>query len=176
MMKNTVIRGTAENIYEERFSMAGKTGTCQVEYWKKPGQYIASFAGYFPAEDPKYSCIVVIHKPKKELGYYGNIVAAPVFKTIAQKIYTDTPVTDELENIEVIQASVEKEYESYYKTAQTHKTIMPDLKGLPAMDAVSLLENMGMRVQISGKGSVKSQSVDKGVKLKPNQVVSLTLI
>lgn len=175
MMKNTVIRGTADNIYEERFSMAGKTGTCQVEYWKKPGQYIASFAGYFPAENPKYSCIVVIHKPNKDIGYYGNIVAAPVFKTIAQKIYTDTPVTDELDGIEVNHASVEKEFEGYYNTAQTYKTIMPDLRGLPAMDAVSLLENMGMRVRISGKGNVKRQSIDKGTKLKPNQVVSLTL-
>jgi cell division protein FtsI (penicillin-binding protein 3) len=175
MMENTVIRGTADNIYEERFSMAGKTGTCQVEYWKKPGQYISSFAGYFPAEDPKYSCIVVIHKPKKEIGYYGNIVAAPVFKTIAQKIYTDTPVTDEVETINVQHVSVDKEYDSYYKTAQTYKTIMPDLRGLPAMDAVSLLENMGMRVQISGTGSVKSQSVIKGTKLKPNQTISLIL-
>jgi cell division protein FtsI (penicillin-binding protein 3) len=175
MMENTVIRGTADNIYEERFSMAGKTGTCQVEYWKKPGQYISSFAGYFPAEDPKYSCIVVIHKPKKEIGYYGNIVAAPVFKTIAQKIYTDTPVTDEVETINVQHTSVEEEYNSYYKTAQTYKTIMPDLRGLPAMDAVSLLENMGMRVQISGTGSVKSQSVNKGTKLTPNQTITLIL-
>jgi cell division protein FtsI (penicillin-binding protein 3) len=175
MMENTVIRGTADNIYEERFSMAGKTGTCQVEYWKKPGQYISSFAGYFPAEDPKYSCIVVIHKPKKEIGYYGNIVAAPVFKTIAQKIYTDTPVTDEVETINVQHASVEEEYNNYYKTARTYKTIMPDLRGLPAMDAVSLLENMGMRVQISGTGSVKSQSVNKGTKLTPNQTITLIL-
>ncbi len=175
MMKNTVIRGTADNIYEERFSMAGKTGTCQVEYWVKPGQYIASFAGYFPAEDPKYSCIVVIHKPKKEIGYYGNIVAAPVFKTIAQKIYTDTPVTDELQSIQVNHATVNKEFERYYKTAQTYKTIMPDLTGLPAMDAVSLLENMGVQVKISGKGTVRRQSVNKGTKLKKNQVVWLTL-
>ena len=91
MMENTVRRGTAKNIYSPAFSMAGKTGTCQTEYWIEPNRYISSFAGYFPADNPQYSCIVVIHKPEKSIGYYGNIVAAPVFKQIAQKIYTDTP-------------------------------------------------------------------------------------
>ena len=52
---------------------------------------------------------------------------------------------------------------------------MPNVIGLPAMDAVSLLENMGMRVQISGTGSVKSQSVNKGTKLTPNQTITLIL-
>jgi cell division protein FtsI (penicillin-binding protein 3) len=90
MMQNVVEKkhGTAHNIYSPSFSMAGKTGTCQTEYWKESGLYISSFAGYFPAENPKYSCIVVIHKPEKKIGYYGNVVAAPVFKKIAQKIYS----------------------------------------------------------------------------------------
>jgi cell division protein FtsI (penicillin-binding protein 3) len=84
MMKNVVVRGTAKNIYSENFSMAGKTGTCRTNYGNKsnPKQYIASFSGYFPAENPKYSCIVVIHKPNTSIGYYGNVVAAPVFKTV----------------------------------------------------------------------------------------------
>ena len=47
--------------------------------------------GYFPANKPEYSCIVVIHRPNKRLGYYGSTVAAPVFKKIAKKIYTATP-------------------------------------------------------------------------------------
>ena len=54
-------------------------------------QYISSFVGYFPAKQPEYSCIVVIHRPNKLLGYYGSTVAAPVFKKIAKKIYTATP-------------------------------------------------------------------------------------
>ena len=57
---------------------------------------MASFAGFFPADNPKYSCIVVVHSPKKEKGYYGALVAAPVFKDIAQKIYTTTPVNNQL--------------------------------------------------------------------------------
>lgn len=95
MMFNVVDKkwGTAHNIKDEDFTIAGKTGTCQVDYNQegKEVQYISSFVGYFPAEKPKYSCIVVIHRPNKKLGYYGSTVAAPVFKKIAKKIYTATP-------------------------------------------------------------------------------------
>ena len=95
MMFNVVDKewGTANNIKDKDFAIAGKTGTCQVDYSKddKEVQYISSFVGYFPADKPKYSCIVVIHRPNKKLGYYGSTVAAPVFKKIAKKIYTSTP-------------------------------------------------------------------------------------
>ncbi len=175
MMKNTVLRGTAENIYTENFSMAGKTGTCQTEYWIEPGRYIASFAGYFPAEDPKYSCIVVIHKPNRRKGYYGNIVAAPVFKDIARKIYTDTPVMDELENLDLNDNKVNQDFEQYYTKIQNEKLLVPDVTGMPAMDAVSLLENLGLKVNINGKGKVKRQSVSAGQKVKNNQIINLVL-
>ena len=174
-MKKTVERGTAANIYTENFSMAGKTGTCQTEYWIEPGRYIASFAGYFPAENPKYSCIVVIHKPNRRKGYYGNIVAAPVFKDIARKIYTDTPVMDELESLEVNDKKVETDFEKYYTKIQDEKLLMPDVIGMPAMDAISLLENLGLEVTLNGKGIVKRQSVSAGQKLKNKQTVKLEL-
>ncbi len=175
MMKNTVLRGTASNIYTENFSMAGKTGTCQTEYWIEPGRYIASFAGYFPAENPKYSCIVVIHKPNRRKGYYGNIVAAPVFKDIARKIYTDTPVMDELETLEVEEKRVKTDFDKYYTKIQDEKPLMPDVTGMPAMDAISILENLGLEVRINGKGVVKRQSVSAGQKIKSNQKVNLEL-
>lgn len=175
MMKNTVLRGTASNIYTENFSMAGKTGTCQTEYWIEPGRYIASFAGYFPAENPKYSCIVVIHKPNRRKGYYGNIVAAPVFKDIARKIYTDTPVMDELESLEVEDKRVKTDFEKYYTKIQDEKLLMPDVTGMPAMDAVSILENLGLEVRLNGKGVVKRQSVSAGQKIKNNQKINLEL-
>src|SRR5690606_8568481 len=160
--------------YSENFSMAGKTGTSQKDYAKKDKlSYISSFAGFFPADDPKYSCIVVIHEPDKSLGYYGADVSGPVFKKIAQKIFTDTPIVDELESLEVKNASVEKEFESYYSAAQTHKTIMPNVVGLPAMDAISLLENMGLKVQLRGSGIVKKQSLASGQKVSKNQTVVL---
>ncbi len=95
MMFNVIDKkwGTAHNIKDRDFTIAGKTGTCQVDYNKvgKEVEYISSFVGYFPAKKPKYSCIVVIHRPNKRLGYYGSTVAAPVFKKIAKKIYTATP-------------------------------------------------------------------------------------
>jgi len=179
ILKNIVVRGTGKKLYSETFSMAGKTGTARTEYWMKDWEdnprYISSFSGYFPVENPKYSCIVVIHKPSTEVGFYGADVSGPVFKRVAQKIYTDTPLIDEIESLEVQVGAVEAEYENYYKTAQTYKTVMPNLVGMPAMDAVVLLENMlvDVRVKLDGSGIVKAQSVDKNTKLKTNQTVVL---
>ncbi|WP_417885927.1 penicillin-binding protein [Zunongwangia sp.] len=175
MMENVVKRGTATNIYTPNFSMAGKTGTCQTEYWIEPGRYIASFAGYFPADNPKYSCIVVIHKPNRRKGYYGNIVAGPVFKKIAQKIYTDTPVLDELSSLTIQDKKVSEDFQEYYSKAKKETMLMPNVKGMPAMDAISLLENLGLQVKIDGDGVVKYQSVSAGKKIKNNQKVNLKL-
>ena len=95
MMFNVVDKkwGTAHNIRDSELTMAGKTGTCQLDYGRKDKevQYVASFVGYFPAEKPEYSCIVVIHRPDKKIGYYGSTVAAPVFKKIAKKFTIPFP-------------------------------------------------------------------------------------
>ena len=175
MMINTVKRGTAKNIYNKNFSMAGKTGTCQVEYWKEPGRYISSFAGYFPVDEPKYSCIVVIHKPKKEIGYYGNVVAAPVFKQVAEKIYNDTPVVDEVSARVAVEKTVEKSYDKYDEFSNKYITILPDVTGMPAMDAIALLENMGLKVRTRGKGKVVKQSLEPGIKITKDQKINLEL-
>ncbi len=87
ILEGVVERGTAQNIKNEHYSIAGKTGTAQVlESGRYTRKYITSFAGYFPADNPKYSAIVVIKNPK---GWrqYGSNVAAPVFKEIADNIY-----------------------------------------------------------------------------------------
>ncbi|WP_203256713.1 penicillin-binding protein [Hyunsoonleella ulvae] len=178
LLKNVVEKkhGTGHRLYSKNFSMAGKTGTCQKDYKDKEKlNYISSFAGFFPADNPKYSCIVVIHEPDKKVGYYGADVSGPVFKTIAQKIFTDTPVIEEMGSLEVKHASVEEQFEDYFKTAQTYKTIMPNVVGLPAMDAVALLENMGLKVGFKGAGIVKKQSIAKGQKIKKNQKVILEI-
>lgn len=176
LLKNVVEKdhGTGHRLYSKNFSMAGKTGTCQKDYRDKEKlNYISSFVGYFPAENPKYSCIVVIHEPDKSVGYYGADVSGPVFKKIAQKIFTDTPIVDEIKSLEVEFTLSENEYEHFYNVAQTYKTIMPSVIGLPAMDAISLLENMGLRVRLIGNGIVKKQSIEKGQKIKKNQTVVL---
>ncbi len=179
ILKNVVERGTGKSLYSPYFSMAGKTGTAKSEYWMsdwedKP-RYVSSFAGYFPADNPKYSCIVVIHKPSIKKGYYGADVSGPVFKRVAQKIFTDTPIIDEVKSLEVNNDDVSKEFDGYYETAQTYRTIMPNVTGLPLMDAITLLENMqvDVKVKVLGNGVVTSQSVDKGVKLKDKQTVVL---
>jgi cell division protein FtsI (penicillin-binding protein 3) len=85
--------GTAHNIKSEHYQIAGKTGTSLIAmqdgYGKdKRKAYQASFAGYFPADNPRYSCIVVISNPRNAI-YYGAWVAAPVFAEIADNLYLD---------------------------------------------------------------------------------------
>jgi cell division protein FtsI (penicillin-binding protein 3) len=92
MLEGVVERGTAMNLKNENFRIAGKTGTAQIaneKYGYKVNariSYQASFVGYFPAEKPEYSCIVVINSPSSAV-YYGNLVAGPVFREIANKVY-----------------------------------------------------------------------------------------
>ena len=173
MMKKVVEEGTGSTIYNPNFSMAGKTGTCQTEYWIESGRYVSSFVGYFPAEAPKYSCVVVIHKPNPKIGYYGSTVAAPVFEKIAQKIFIDTPLKDEILREAIPSDYASSTYKNYYETSQKYKTIMPDLTGYPAMDAVSILENLGLRVDLIGQGKITKQSIKKGTKISNNQRINL---
>ncbi len=91
LLRKVVEEGTARNINSPYVEIAGKTGTSQTEYWTGNTQYIASFAGFFPASNPRYSMIVVVHKPNKYIGYYGNDVAGKVFQRIAEEIYGITP-------------------------------------------------------------------------------------
>jgi len=103
MLENVVQKpwGTGNIIHNDYVKIAGKTGTSQTKYWANGDepinvQYIASFVGYFPSDNPKYTGIVVIHEPKKSKGYYGGTVAAPVFKRIAQKIQGLSPTIVEI--------------------------------------------------------------------------------
>jgi len=178
LLKNVIVKehGTGHGLYSDEFSMAGKTGTCQKDYVNKEQlNYISSFSGYFPADNPKYSCIVVIHEPDKSVGYYGADVSGPVFKKIAQKIYTDSPVIDEVNDLNQKSKTVEKDYDQYYAIAQKYITIMPDLKGMSAMDAIAILENMGLNVKVEGSGTVSKQSIKSGQKIKPKSVITLKL-
>lgn len=179
MMQNVVEKkhGTGNGLYSPDFSMAGKTGTCQKNYGGKRSEvkYISSFAGFFPVENPKYSCIVVIHEPVQAIGYYGADVSGPVFKKIAHKIYRDTPIFDQVENIEQVQKDVASSYELYLDKARKYKTIIPNVVGMPAMDAIPLLENLGLRVEVKGKGIVTKQSLEAGEKIGTEKRIVLEL-
>ena len=140
--------------------MAGKTGTAQVGYADRANLYYASsFVGYFPADNPKYSCIVVVHKPSASKGYYGADVSGPVFKRIAQKVYTDVPSTNEIKNIDKHNLLQDKNYELFYTQASSELRTVPNLRGMPGMDAVALLENLNIKVKLVGIGKVKKQSI-----------------
>lgn len=93
MMEGVVEKGTATNLKNADFKIAGKTGTAQIakgnEGYRRSGvTYQASFVGYFPADNPLFSCIVVVNSPSNGV-YYGNIVAGTVFKEIADKVYAN---------------------------------------------------------------------------------------
>ena len=169
MMFNVVDKkwGTGHRIKDSLLTMAGKTGTCQVDYTTDSVQYVSSFVGYFPAEKPQYSCIVVIHRPDKSKGYFGATVAAPVFKTIAKKIFNDIPkqipleassLTDLIEN-----------------TRSQGDLSVPNLTGLSEEEAIKKSQELGLKVLINGKGTVIEQQPEAGAKISNHQQVILKL-
>lgn len=204
-LAGVVERGTAYNIRSENFTIAGKTGTAQIAN-RSSGyrddnnrvSYQASFAGFFPAENPKYSCIVVVNTPENV--YYGSVVAAPVFKQIAEKVYAlsldiheginennetyladipysksgakrdldivfthlDIPVEYD-ENLRSPWVVTQKQSNCvHYGNRIIRSSKMPRVIGMGARDALYILENIGLKVEIQGRGTVISQSIDAG--------------
>ena len=179
VLENVVKKGTGSKLYSKDFSMAGKTGTAAVNYGINGGadkHYASSFVGYFPADNPKYSCIVVVHKPNTvNNNYYGADVAGPVFKRIAQKIFTDAPSTNEIKNLDRKIPKQESDYDSYFVKSHVKQQLVPNLKGMSGMDAVALLGNLGLKVRILGVGKVKKQSVEAGQNIVKNATILLEL-
>ena len=179
VLENVVKKGTGSKLYSKDFSMAGKTGTAQANYGTKGGaekHYISSFVGYFPADTPKYSCIVVVHKPDaSNNNYYGADVAGPVFKRIAQKIFTDAPSMNEISNLDKKNSQQEKNYSAYYTKSQQNHNVVPNVKGMSGMDAVALLGNLKIKVKVIGVGKVKTQSLQPGQSLNKSATIILEL-
>ena len=175
MLEGAVASGTAKNIYDDRIPIAGKTGTCQLNYWRGGKDYQSSFAGYFPADDPKYSCIVVINKPNYYKGYYGNIVAGPVFKAIADEVYSQLPETPTtLTSKQLIAArNTAVSDERFEKAFQ--KNFLPSLNGLDARSAARILEGQGLSVSLIGSGRVVRQEPVLGTPLHQCSTVKLVL-
>ena len=202
LLIGAVKKGTAQNIYSEKYSSAGKTGTAKIALEGSYGsEYRASFAGYFPAENPKYSCMVLVSKPKKEIGFYGNIVAAPVFKELRDNLFAEEAIeipeiaktfdhdyigsSKDLNAIHHLldypkyQASQNERWlksdNKAFQTLEFSGDVMPNVKGMVAMDALYLLENMGLEVDFKGQGRVIKQSLKAGAKIKENQIIELIL-
>ena len=157
--------GTAYKIKDTNLKMAGKTGTSQTNYTSDEIQYISSFVGYFPVEKPKYSCIVVIHKPNKNKGYYGSTVAAPVFKRIAKKIFNDTPKVIKIKEADLNTLLFKK----------SNRVKIPNLYGVTRKVAENILKEKGIKYKISGKGKVINQSIKAGSFVDNNIQLTINL-
>ena len=157
--------GTAYKIKDTNLKMAGKTGTSQTNYTSDEIQYISSFVGYFPVEKPKYSCIVVIHKPNKNKGYYGSTVAAPVFKRIAKKIFNDTPKVIKIKETDLNTLLFKK----------SNRVKIPNLYGVTRKVAENILKEKGIKYKISGKGKVINQSIKAGSFVDNNIQLTINL-
>ncbi len=197
--------GTGKAVKSNYVSIAGKTGTAQVGYGSGlPITHQVSFCGYFPAEKPLYSCIVVIYDPQK--GYAsGGAMSGVVFKNIAEQVYARKVQLDPNE------ADIESKYPEvkmgskhatellFEELSETEKTkfwarnicdgldksdfsspsnigsLVPDVVGMGAKDAVFLIEKCGVRACISGTGKVVSQSIAAGTKPQKGNIVYLNL-
>jgi cell division protein FtsI (penicillin-binding protein 3) len=156
--------------------LAGKTGTCQLNYWiEGTSDYQSSFAGYFPADHPKYSCVVVINKPVKQIGYYGNKVAGPVFQAIADEVYSQMPQEAEIVGGKLLainntaHSSIPRIDEAF------QKNFIPSFKGLDAREVLRAVGPHNIKVNMKGTGHVISQSPAVGTPLNTTTEINLTL-
>ena len=178
--------GTGKQLASLPFAVAGKTGTAQVyqtagnqgsnAYELSDGsrEYLATFVGYFPADNPKYTCIVSI-KTLRRRGeikpYTGAGVSLPVFKDIAEYIYAHDP---EWRTAAV--KGVASEITCKPKSApKVEMNVMPDVRGMGLRDALRELESRGVRVSFKGAGTVVSQSIEAGTTLDGTEEVRIEL-
>ena len=175
MLTKAVEKGTAKSIFTPNIKLAGKTGTARFEYWKPgPAKYQASFAGFYPADNPKYTCIVMVNQPDNAKGYYGGTVAAPVFKEIAGKTFLKTPLNVEREMLVDRKVNLNKMITPHSKISVVQNQ-MPNVKGLIGKNVIPQLENQGYRVDYKGVGKIKDQFPAEGTIMNKNQRIYLQL-
>ncbi|MBF8457891.1 peptidoglycan glycosyltransferase [Kaistella sp. G5-32] len=174
-LTKAVEKGTAKSIFTPNLKMAGKTGTARFEYWKPgPAKYQASFAGFYPADNPKYTCIVMVNQPDNSKGFYGATVSAPVFKEIAGKTFLKTPQNIEQELLVDRKVDLSKMIEPTVKIAVTGNQ-MPNVTGLIGKNIIPQLENQGYRVDYKGVGRIKEQFPLEGTIINKTQRIYLQL-
>ncbi|WP_312991278.1 penicillin-binding transpeptidase domain-containing protein [Chryseobacterium flavum] len=174
-LTKAVEKGTGRSIFTPNLKMAGKTGTARFEYWLPgPMKYRASFAGFYPADSPKYTCYVMVSEPSPSKGFYGGTVAAPVFKEIAGKTFLKTPQNIEKEMLVDKKVNLNKMVEPNVKIAVNNKQ-MPNVVGLIGKNIIPQLENLGYRVDYKGVGRIKEQFPLEGTTISKNQRIYLSL-
>lgn len=160
MMEGVVKKGTAKNLDGLLYSIGGKTGTAQVAKaggYKRDGvSYRASFVGYFPANNPKYSCIVVVNAPSNSV-YYGNLVAGPVFKAAADKIYA---------------AALDLHQPINKGRPVVADSLLPQLKTAPILASKSVLDYLNINTTIVAGNSPLAKAEKNGnrIDLKPMRI------
>jgi len=193
ILRGAVERGTGLLAKSELISVGGKTGTSQKyidgNYSKQ--NYNTSFVGFFPADNPKFVCLVLVDAPQVEK--YGGKVASPIFKKIAERILKidlkkyQVPerydvnetleqqfVTIDLKNNGVNSLDETKNVRFVdNKISDVSKNLMPDLRGLSVKDAMVALNLIGLRYNITGSGTVTSQSINPGNKINRKEICRL---
>ena len=172
-LTKSVEKGTGKSIYTPNLKMAGKTGTARFEYWKKgPMKYQASFAGFYPSDNPQYTCIVMINQPQGNI--YGGRVAAPAFKEIAGKTFLKTPLNVDEEMLQDKKVDLTKMKKPTPKIKMIGNQ-MPNVIGLMGKNIIPQLENLGYRVEYKGVGKIEEQFPTAGTVIKKDQKIYLRL-
>ncbi len=179
-------RGTAKRLRNAKTTIAGKTGTARIhlepEENPKPGRpyesmdgkkkHQATFVGFFPAEAPKYTAIVVVYTGLIKGNVYGGNIPAATFKDIADELWAyDEEWGQELRP----RGEVPEMKAAYISTDKSKEAPVPDLKGLGLRDAVYAIENNGYRCSHTGTGHVVSQNPEAGTKTRKGQTINIVL-
>jgi len=157
----------------KQFKVCGKTGTAQVadakgSYHSSPARYMVSFAGFYPSEAPKYTCVVCILKSGSPASGGGQ--AGPVFRELAKYVMSKgsyRPVTDAADSTSVFEAPAAVEM------PDTVAGIVPNVIGLGVRQAVALLESQNLKVRVHGQGRVAKQSIFAGNKAVEGQTIEI---
>lgn len=185
-LKMVTAEGTAKNLRNAKCTVAGKTGTSRMHlspeerngsgkaYEDNLGRkkHQATFVGFFPADEPKYTAIVVLYTGLIHHNVYGGSIPAKTFKDIVDGVWAhDTCWGEELKE----RAEVPQMRADHISTTATGDSPVPDVTGFGLKDAVFALENNGYRCTHKGSGHVVSQSPEAGAKMKKGTTVNITL-
>lgn len=169
ILEEVVNEGTGVQAKVEGLRIAGKTGTAQMYefgFYSK-SHYRASFVGFFPVDKPKYVCFVMLESPEKS--YAGGIVAAPVFRRIAEQLSNLSPIEFEPGRKDFTAGKSEKI--SFLEKTETENVesvnLMPNLKNLSIRSALERISSFDLKVSIVGSGIVVEQNPKPGTKIKP---------
>ncbi|MEW5691696.1 MAG: penicillin-binding transpeptidase domain-containing protein [Candidatus Hydrogenedentota bacterium] len=179
------IDGTGYEARVSGFTVSGKTGTAKmvIEGEYAEDRYIGSFVGWVPADDPVLTILVVIKDPA-EVGYYGGVIAAPVFSNIARrtlnymKVYSTQDALLISRMTKDISSKTDPALKVITETAINKSDTelrMPHLKGLSLREAIEVLSLYKVKIQVQGSGRVSGQIPEKGAIIKKGQTVIVQL-